>query len=323
MKKKLAIMALAAALVFSTGCSKAQSGSDSVLDDISDVPPVSYVPPSGSDSDVSKDKGEPTFLICPDGTPVYTSEITSVFTGSDEYGDRRDITLEEAERLAHEGGDFTVICSGFVYGYLPETAFNRIDDPDMFEDQGDGVNYRFIGEALPPLTGYTRFEVGGKIGTLTVKSASVYFGIKSMGMSAPEFSDKPGIYYRGGSVEFDGTAELSGYVSVAEMDVMYGKGGMITLYPDKKSCSKLPIIGGYWNSELERLAYSPYSTFYGFYGYAAPELGVIGEVTADTGSLKPGDLCVKAAVKIKDIGYEFNPDFGMTFQHMTLDEIRF
>ena len=319
MKKKFAIMALAAALMLGTGCSKAPSGSDSV----SDVPPVSYSPPSGSDSDISKDKGEPTFLICPDGTPVYTSEITAVFTGSESEGDRRDITLEEAERFAREGEDFTVICSGFMYGFIPDNVYNRVDDPGMFEGQGDGVNYRFIGEALPTVTEYVRFEVGGKIGELTVKSASVYFGNKNDGTGVPEFSGKPGNFYRGGSIEFEGTAELSGYVSVAAMDVMYGTGGMITLYPDKKSCSKLPVAGGYWNSELERFASDPYSTFYGFYGYAAPELGAISEVTADTGSLKPGDLCVKAAVKIENIRYEFNPDYGMTFRHLTLKDIRF
>lgn len=323
MKKKLALMALAAAFVFATGCSKAPSNSDAASDDISDVPPVSYESPSGADSDVSADKGEPTFLICPDGTPVYTSEITAVFTGSDEDGDRRDITLEEAERLAREGEDFTVICSGFVYGFLPETAYNRVDDPERFKDHGDGVNFQYVGEALPTLTEFTRFEVGGKLGALTVKSASVYFGNKNNGMGVPEFSDKPGIYYRGGSVEFDGTAELSGYVSVSPMDVMYGSGGAVTFYPDKTSCSGFPIVGGRWDNELGSLAYSPYATFYGFYGYTAPELGIINELTLDTGSLKPGDMCVKSAVKLKDISFEFNPEYGMTFTHLTLDDIRF
>lgn len=323
MKKKLAIMALAAALVLETGCAKAPSGSDSVSDDILDVPPVSYAPPSGTDSDISKDKGEPTFLICPDGTPVYTSEIMSVFTGSESEGDRRDITLEEAERLAREGGDFTVICSGFVYSYIPEKAFNRIDNPDMFEDQGDGRNFRFIGEALPPSTEYTRFEVGGRIGALTVKSAYTYFGNANGNSELREYSDKPGNFLQGGSVEFDGETELSGYVSVNPLDVMYGTGGSISFYPDSKSCSGLPVVGGRWNNELGGFAYSPFTTFYGFYGYVVPELGIIDELTVDTGSLKPGDLCVKAAVKIGDIRYEFNPDYGMTMQHMTLNDIRF
>lgn len=322
MKKKLALIALAAALVFSASCSKAPSNSNVSSDDISDVPPVSYAPPDSSDSDVSKDKGEPTFLICPDGTPVYTSEITAVFTGSDSEGDRREITLEEAERFAREGENFTVICSGFVYGFIPETAYNRVDDPDMFEGQGDGVNYRFIGEALPTITEYTRFEVGGKFGTLTVKSASVCFGNHNDGMGVPEFSDKPGNFYRGGSVEFEGAAELSGYVSVLPMDVNYGTGGSISLYPDKKSCSGIPVVSGRWNKELGSFAYGPYRTFYGFYGYLAPELGNIKELTVDTGSLRPGDFCVKATVRVKDISIEFNPDYGMTFRRMTLDYIK-
>lgn len=318
MKKKLALMVLAAVLVILTGCANTPSEPDWSID----YSPVSYEPPSDPASN-TENKGEPTFLICPDGTPVYTSEITSVFTGSDETGDRRDITLDEAEMIAREGGDFTVICSGFVYGYLPENAFNRKDNPDMFEDQGDGINFRFIGERLLPSTDFTRFEVGGKIGSLTVKSASAYFGNANGNTEFRDFSDKPGNFLQGGSVEFDGETELSGYVSVMPPDVMYGVGGGVTFYPDSRSCSKLPVVSGSRNNELGGFAHSPLETFYGYYGYITPEFGSIEELTVDTGSLAPGDFFVKAAVVVGDIGYEFKPDWGMTAQRFTLNEIKF
>lgn len=318
MKKKFALMALAAALVLSTGCANVPSEPADPLDDSS----ISYEPPSDSASNTDN-KGEPTFLICPDGTPVYTSEIKSVFTGSDEMGDRRDITLNEAERIAREGGDFTVICSGFVYGYLPEAAFNRVDDPNMFEDQGDGINFRYVGKRSAPSTKFTRFEVGGKIGSLTVKSASAYFGNANGNTEIREFSDKPGNFLQGGSVEFDGETELSGYISVMPLDVMYGVGGGVTFYPDSSSCSKIPVVSGSWNNEIGGFAHSPLETFYGYYGYITPEFGSIEELTVDTGSLKPGDYLVKAAVVVGDIGFEFNTDYGMTSQRITLNEIKF
>lgn len=318
MKKKLALMALAAALVLSTGCANTPSEPDWSMD----YSPVSYEPPSDSASN-TESKGEPTFLLCPDGTPVYTSEITSVFTGSDETGDRRDITLEEAEMLAHEGGNFTVICSGFVYGYIPDKAFNRIDDPDLFKDYGDGVTFNYIGEEIPLSTEFIRFENGGKIGSLTVKNAKTYFGNANGNTELKEFSDKPGNFLQGGSVEFDGEIELSGYVSVKPLDAMYGVGGGVTFYPDSRSCTKFPVVGGRWYNELGGYAHGTFQSFDGYYGSIAPEFGSIEELTIDTGSLKPGDSFVRAAVTIGNIGYEFKPDWGMTAQHFTLNEIKF
>lgn len=317
MKKKLAFIALAAALVFSTGCASSSEPDWSI-----DYSPVSYEPPSGSASNTDN-KGEPTFLLCPDGTPVYTSEITEIFTGSDETGDKREITLEEAERLARGGGDFTVICSGFVYGYLPDKAFNRIDDPDLFKDYGDGVTFNYIGEEIPPSTEFIRFENGGKIGSLTVKNAVTYFGNANGNTELRDFSDKPGNFLQGGSVEFDGEVELSGYVSVRQLDAMYGTGGGVIFYPDGKSCFKLPVVGGYWYSDPGAYAHGTYTPFEGFCGSIVPEFGSIEELTIDTGSLKPGDSFVRAAVKIGNIGYEFKPDWGMTAQHFTLKEIKF
>lgn len=311
MKKKPALMALTAALVFFTGCTKAPTA----LGDPIDYTSVSYISPNNDPAGIPDNKGEPTFLICPDGTPVYTSEILSIYT------DDSDITLEEAEQLAREGGDFTVVCSGFVYGYLPDLAYNRIDDPKLFKDQGDGVNFSFIGEKTPPSTEFTRFEVGGRIGSLTVKNALTYFGSPRGYTNNREYSDKPGFYLLGGSAEFDGEIGLSGYVSVAPLDVMYGVGGGVTFYPDSGSCHGIPVVGGNWNKDVGGFAHSPSETFYGYYGSVTPEFGSIDELTADTGSLKPGDSFVKAVVTIENIGYTFRPEYEMTTRHFTLKDI--
>lgn len=338
MKKKLAVILLAAVLAFTTGCSgkaPVEDGSSSS----SDTPPLSdiseSVPESGDKDDTSKDKGEPTFLICPDGTPVYTSEITAIFTGSDGAGDRRDIDLEEAEKLAKEGGDFTVVCTGFVYAYIPENAFNRVDDPELFrvrddvivlDGAGDFDCFGYAGAEIPPSAKFIRLDRGERFGGLTVKNAVTYFksACVDTNPNARDNSDQPGgIFLCGGSVEFDGEPELSGYVSVSPYSEFYGTGGKISFYPDHKSCSKLPVADGYWDGEAGGFVHSPYETVEGYYGDLILDLGSIFEITVDMGVLKPGDFMVKATVTIKDIGFEFDPDYGMTFQHITLKDIRF
>lgn len=333
MKKELAVILLAAVLAFTTGC----SGKAPAEDGSSDTPPSSDIseskPESGDKDDSSNNKGEPTFLICPDGTPVYTSEITSIFTGSDSAGNRCDISLEEAEKLAREGGDFTVVCTGFVYAYIPENAFNRVDDPGLFsarddviilDGAGDFDCFGYTGAEIPPSTKYIRLDSGGKFGGLTVKNAVTYFGRSSVNENARDLSDQPGgIFLRGGSVEFDGELELSGYVSVSPYSEFYGTGGKISFYPDLQSCSKLPVTEGYWDGEAGGFVHSPYETVEGYYGDLILDLGDIFGITVDMGGLKPGDFMVKAEIVIKDIGFEFNPDYGMTFQHITLKDIRF
>ena len=321
-KSTLMVLALTAALVLSTGCANTPSGSDNSLDDST----VSYEPPSDPASG-TENKGEPTFLICPDGTPVYTSEITSVFTGSDGSGDRKEITIDEAEKLAREGGNFTVICSGFAYAYISENAFNRIDNPDMFGPADDVIGlfgteggtefFHYIGEEIPGSTEFIRLKTGGKIGSLTVKSAAAYFG----NADSREFSDKPGNFLQGGSVEFDGELELSGYISVSSFNEFYNSGGYVTFCPDSDSCSKLPMFDGRWDSELGGFAHSPYESSEGYYGDLRLNLGNINELTVDTGDLKYGDTLVKSTIVIDDIKFEFDPMYGSNW-NISLKQIK-
>lgn len=349
MKKKLTILisTLTAALILSTGCAKAPSDPGNSTPEQSSSQGSSSVPENSSgnndessnsgsesgDSAPTNDKGEPTFLICPDGTPVYTSEITEIYTGSDfmENDDRRDITLEEAEKLAKEGGDFTVICSGFVYGFIPENAFNRIDDPDLFGTRDDVIGFfssestEYYGYTGAPVSSaeYVRFNTGDKIGALTVKSASVCFGNAPGNNDIREYSDKPANFLRGGSVEFDGELELSGYVSVSSYNEFYGTGGDVTFYPDPQSCTKLPVVGGHWDTETGKFVHSPVETFDGYYGDYTLNLGNINDTGADMSGLNYGDTLVKASVVVENIGFEFHPDYDMTFQNITLKDIRF
>ncbi len=56
------------------------------------------------------------------------------------FGDKQTITLEQAKQIAQTGeGNLTVKCDGIAYGYIPERAFNRVDNTEMFEDIGSGL----------------------------------------------------------------------------------------------------------------------------------------------------------------------------------------
>lgn len=317
MKKKLALITLTVALVFSTGCEKNSSRSDYSIDDlpVSSILNESTSDPASDSASNTENKGEPTFLICPDGTPVYTSEITEIFTGSEETGDKHGITLEEAERLAREGEDFTVVCSGFAYGYIGK-SFNIIDDRHMFKDLGDRINFIFTGEPQYLSTDIVRLETGKKFGGLTVKSASSHFGRAYWNMDIKEFSDKPGIFLQDGSVEFDGELELSGYLSVLSFNEYYNDGGDITFFPDNKSCAKIPIVGRRWNSELGGFDRVSYGSAQGYEGDLMLDLGKIDEITVDTGELDYGDSMVRSTVVIDDIKFSPRSDWQFSFKEI-------
>ncbi|MDE7228860.1 MAG: hypothetical protein K2N56_00135, partial [Oscillospiraceae bacterium] len=96
MKKIVSILCTAAFIAFLTGCNDGEK-SDPLSDQqisspVSDGANNSDAPggsgssdnPSGSDNsdnapEPKKPDGEPTFLTCPDGTPIYTSEISEIY----------------------------------------------------------------------------------------------------------------------------------------------------------------------------------------------------------------------------------------------------
>lgn len=228
--------------------------------------------------------GNPTFLICPDGTPVYTSEITEIINWSNET-----ITIEQAEQIAHreiEDEEFHAKCVGFAYGYIPQKALNRIDNPEMFKDSG-GEFFEFLGEDEEPTNECMRIEVGDKFGTLTVTSAQAEFG---SGVYDKEFDDAPGAYLSGGTVVFEGKIELTGYLTVEVGNPDYpGSEGIMTFFPDGESSTKIPVVP---HGTLHRR--TPYSD--GCFGDWCASFGRISDADFDTSGLHLGDTFVKVKV---------------------------
>ena len=308
MKKFTAIALTLAMLLSLTACDNSENISDSGGSsevDSQDVGNSGNSDSSENSDDIldsepvrPKPDGEPTFLICPDGTPVYTSEISEIYAGSEFDGNLETLTFEQAERRA-EGceGEFTVECVGFAYGFIPERALNRADDPEMFKGNGSGTSFEFLGDENKVSTDYTRIKVGDKFGTLTVKSAYTIF---SDNRWLKEISETPGAYISGGALAFDGEFELTGYVDVWNNPDYPDSVGIMIFYPDGNSSVKIPVIS-YEFSENVGLFHrsTPFSE--GYFGDRVYDLGNMYEVDCDTSDLRPGDNFVKVKITAENV----------------------
>lgn len=288
---------------------------------------------SGTVSEPQTPDGEPTFLICPDGVPVYTSEITEIYSGDEKYGDKKPVTLAEAEQgirsVKTEHGiltreeTFTIKCDGFAYGYIPMPALNRVDNPDKFEE--DGSSYKYIGELSEDIKGETcllttefiRIKNGDKFGSLTVKNAFTLFGTNlNLFDGDPE---APGSCVLGRGLEFDGEVELEGYICVTPTETLYGTGGDMSFYPNAESSTKIPIPGGAWSSEYGEFCHITYPNYRGYFGDLTLDVGNIHETEFDIGGVHDGDSFVKAKITLENIKYVVGDFGGLKFDLKDLE----
>lgn len=257
---------------------------------------------SDPNSEAQKPDGEPTFLICPDGVPLYTSEITEIYSGND----KKPAAFDEAEQGIRGGEEeFFVRCDGFTYGYIPIPALNRVDDPDKFKE--DGGTYEYIGnidtkdEGLIS-TEFIRIKNGDKFGTLTVKSAYTLFGTNyELFDGDPE---APGACVIGKGLEFDGEVELEGYICVTPTDTFYDTGGDMRFYPNAESSVKIPIPGGTWFFQYNAFCHITYSNSAGYFGDYSLNVGNIHETAFDVSGVSDGDSFVKAKITLENIKYD-------------------
>lgn len=226
MKKITAILLTTALFTTLTGCNNAEGNSESAPDPVGQSSPTAPSQPESSGdsapessdssesvSDVPEKRqpdGEPTFLKGLDGKPIYTSEITQI-TAYD---------LEKREEIPTDKLDpenFSAVCEGSTYVYIPRPSVDFMANPELFETSEDGEYHYYIGEELPDSYEFTRVNVGDEIGGLTVKSASARF--ETLGYEDCEQ------YYTQGDIEFEGEIELTGFVTVTEAHELYPENG--------------------------------------------------------------------------------------------------
>lgn len=310
MKKITAILLTTALLMTLTGCNNAEGNSESAPDPVGQSSPTAPSQPESSGdsapessdssessesvSDVPEKRqpdGEPTFLKGLDGKPIYTSEITQI-TAYD---------LEKREEIPTDKLDpenFSALCEGFTYVYIPRPSVDFMANPELFEMSEDGKYHYYIGEELPDSYEFTRVNVGDKIGGLTVKSASSYF--KPSGYEGSEQ------YYAHGNIEFEGELELTGFVIVDEEHELYpGTGGNTFFYPDSASSVKIPRAQfdlDLENDKARHYVSSVENSFYGWYGDGGSLF--LGNIADFDSELREGDMYVKVRVAVGDITWD-------------------
>ena len=328
MKRHVAVTALSLAValsaVFAAGCGTTGDSGDSG-DNSAGNSANESTENSGEDSAQNSDNdpdsvpekqtpdGEPTFLIAPDGEPIYTSEITQFCNYS------RESHIELVPDGEGSLENFTAArCDGFVYGYIPEKGINFVENPELFSFHTDNTEYRYYeGEEYPPSTEYVKIYEGDKFGTLTVSRAYSVFSGEYRDISESE-KEIPGAYYAGGYLELDGEIELTGYMRV-EVDGWYDKEGDLYFFPDSSSSSKIPNINCYWDREGHKLYHECSSSFYGYYGDYY-WVGNMNDYDIDFDGLRPGDDFVKVKVTLGDINIDIH-DMLYRFSSFSLKSV--
>ncbi len=300
--KKINAVIFALSLLCLTGCNSESTPQNS--DNSSQTTSISEnnsseIPQSESESSEPEvPKGKPTFLTCPDGTVIYTSQITK-------YQDRAryaDGSHKQYPLDTFNWETFTditspeVVCEGFAYAFTPRFNVNVSEAPDKFTEF-NGVQI-YSGEELPPSSEYFKVKVGDKFGSLTVKSAQSIFSNSNAYSMPEEAKNIPGVYLTDAVIEYEGEVEMTGCIQVMKTEG-YSSSGDLWFYPDGSSVSKIPVIHYSVDMELgvNHFAFS----HLGAYGELCEiKLGNMFDYDTDFDGLEPGDDFVRVKITIKD-----------------------
>lgn len=276
LKKSFAVFTAALAVLL-TGCSAADTGSDSPQSTAqqSDVQLNVNASSHLGGNPQTEPTGEPTFLIGADGLPIYTSEITEVSVGEFGYDV---IPVDQLD----ENTFAQVVCDGFAYVHDSRINILAIEQPDKFDN---GV---YIGEELLPSAEFRRLRTGDKVGTLTVRSASTTFSREG------ELAGH-GSYLESSSVYFDGELTITGYISIYE-NPLY-QDGMVSFMPAE---SPLPQML-YQYADGVGVSHSPVFGEGSYSETAMFNLGYLQGIKADMSGLGTGDTNVKVRAVIGNI----------------------
>ena len=226
---KLFLVIAALPLVSLTGCSDSQGSVPNSNQSYSGSSTNSSSSAGNSESTVkktednsSKDtasnipKGEPMFLIGPDGKAILTSEIT-----------RLENTDKTAETLTEDDICADVYCDGFAYYKEPcGVGYDNYKNPELFD------GYDFLGEVPENKNEWKRVYVGDEICGMKVKAASAHFMVD--GGDDPERH-----FWINDGIELEGTLEVEGFLQVNIHNVMYPtEDEYMWFYP---SAADLPI----------------------------------------------------------------------------------
>ncbi len=322
MKKIIAIILTLAFAANLTACSKTPSEGDP-SGDPSNQPGISQTdsnstdssdsePESSDSSDISDSepessvpeipKGEPTFLTCPDGTVIYTSQITKYQACAiNADGSHNQFPLDTFNMETFTDNTTPqVVCEGFAYGFIPRYCVNITEAPEKFTNS-DGIDM-YLGEELPPSNEYFKIETGDNFGSLTVKSAQSTFSNTFASRDTEVDPDSvPGIYLSGAEIKYEGEVEMTGFVDVMKTE-WYDTAGDLWFWPDGSFVSKIPAVSYQYFSDLEPkgIYHTADSGSLSYGELNLIRLGNMFDYDIDFDGLEPGDRSVRVKLTVKD-----------------------
>lgn len=305
MKKIAYILAFAFILANFTACRKSEQAKPQSLTGgaASVIESSTENETSAADEEIIP-AGEPTFLTAPDGTPIYTSEITKYQNSSEFQGTHEQFPLDQFNKQTFKSRDDLydlpeVVCDGFAYAFVPRYNINYSAAPDKFEEFDD-VSLRYTGEPLPDGSDYFRLKVGDKFGGLTVKSASTSFNYyNASGVEEPD--SIPGLYLFGAEIQYEGEVEMTGCIQVLET-VGYSTAGDMNFYPDGDCVSQIPaaLYCTEDGNPKRGVIYRPAESWGSYGDLNEITLGNMNDYNIDFDGLEPGDKNVRVKVTIKN-----------------------
>lgn len=315
MKKLSYILALAFILANFTACKKSEQAKPKAFSNGA----ASVIESSLSEIETSKapeektPEGEPTFLTAPDGTPIYTSELTRYQNPAEFHGTHEQFPLEQFSEETFKSSDILcdypeVVCEGFAYAFIPRVNISLYGSPEKFTERGGIAIYN--GEEYPKGNDYFRLNVGEKFGGLTVKNASTTFSYENVSYVEDTYSGVldgiPGLYLSKAEIQFEGSVEMTGYLEIRE-DEGYSTSGDMHFYPDSESAAKL--LNAVYSLDREHpergVFYEAFISSDGYGDLCDVFLGNMNDCAdVDFSSLKPGDNAhVKLTIKDPRIFY--------------------
>ena len=270
--------------VQSTPTSTAGTGASSVPGGEASEPTV----PDGNTPD-----GVKTFITGLTGEPIYSSEISTVFT--------KDGSEVAPEGLTRENFS-AVLCDGFIYLAEPtKISRNIVDNADVY----DSENMQFSDTIPEKISNYKRYNVGDTICGLTLKDAQVNFaGGAEMGL--------PEIAFVYGAAMFDGELTMTGYLSRAAADSYSVMTGDLMFIPSDGEAD-FPVMSYTYDEELGYCHSLQYASGSGFtwlneFGYVY--LGNADNTTADLSELPSDGSFVKVTVTVDNLMTSAGVDRG-------------
>lgn len=279
MKKITAIILTAALLAALTGCDKKGTSEDSANTNSSSMSStVDSTSLSSDNSEPQTPEGKPTFLIGPDGNPVYSGEITRL-ENTDKIAD----TLTEDDLWAE------VYCDGFAYVKEPTgVGYNNYKNPEMFN------GFDFLSEMPENKNPWKRVNVGDEICGLKVKTATSHFMVNDF----DEYKF-PARYYGASNsfCELEGTVVAEGFLQVNNRsDEYFINNELMWFYPSGINLPITPSIGFVDNEN----GFETPSGVYGIFHHSTEflftdvfdsiSLGCFSDVNCDMDGIGVGDV---------------------------------